>query len=122
MKLIRVGAGFEDPWIDEGSGGSGDDVDDVIFQPATKTSVHTTTSSHPPDVTTVVSSVIRYVTTTVTQEQDAHTVKMSGFIGEKLYVFVGVLLGLVALAVGICVYIKHFHGRRDTHTFTPIRR
>ncbi|KAK7112698.1 hypothetical protein V1264_012111 [Littorina saxatilis] len=83
MKLIRVGAGFEDPWIDEGSGGSGDDVDDVIFQPATKTSVHTTTSSHPPDVTTVVSSVIRYVTTTVTQEQDAHTVKMSGFIDQR---------------------------------------
>ena len=111
-----------DPWQNEGSGGSGEAGVDFL-DTATMTSTSTPTPS-PSDVTTVVSSVLREVllTTTSISTQGQPASVVSGIVAHRLYIFVAVLLALVAVAVGICVYIKFFHARNESVAITPPTR
>ena len=112
-----------DPLLNEGSGGSGEAGDDLLDL-ATTTSTSTPTSGSPSDVTTVVSSVLREVllTTTSISTQDQPASVVPGIVAYRLYIFVAVLLALVAVAVGICVYIKFFHARNESVAITPPTR
>ena len=47
---------------------------------------------------------------------------LPGIVSERLYVFVGVLLGLVAVAVGICIYVRFFHARKESLAITQATR
>ncbi|XP_076456863.1 uncharacterized protein LOC143291116 [Babylonia areolata] len=121
MKLVH--SDFEDM---EASGSLGDDSD-VILSADTMTSTQTFT---PPPVTTLLSSILTDVvkTTTTTITSSATSVVTSttlnatasatpSIMTERLYIFVGVLLALVLLAISIVVYVKCVHEKRpDTNT------
>lgn len=52
--------------------------------------------------------------------QDSHTFSMADFVSHKMFVFLGVLLVLAALAAGVCVLVRYCYGKRGTRVLRRI--